>query len=329
LILLANTRRKELEAEIAARSDLVVFQHNERQYVPFSYINLSTGGKYGQFFAAGTESHCETRAPRLPLDRWKCAFWLSLLSAIGLTASALTGVWALAAVWGLACGLLGFNLRRLYRGLKQPAPARWLIFDDDEHSAWRFTFVLAQAVSRARVGRVSDPWFTALLEPPTADSVKGRNSFMYTIRHDLLNAPRQTEIVLLGRRAQDQYARVVAAALQSATRLVWLVGGRSTKELDDAIVEALEQVPEESLARLEVAVIRDEQARSLTAEQLWQAREKLGPERLKVLDIPIQEMCRETLSGSISGETESGFSRLVEHSGCLPTPADTNGDGDS
>jgi hypothetical protein len=322
LILLANTRRRELESEISSRSDLVVFQHNERQYIPFSYINMSAGGRYGQFFAAGTEQHNELRAPRLPLDLWKCAFWLSLVASVVVTASTSPGPWVLAALWVLTAGLLGVSLYRLSRELKEPAPARWLIFDDDEHGAWEFAFALAQAVSRARVGRVSDPWFTALLEPPSADSIKGRNSFMYTIRHKQPEGPRQTEILLLGKRAQGRYAPVVAAAVQSATRLVWLAGGRTAEELDEAIAETVGRVAVDARARLEVAVICDARARPLTAEHLSRASEKLGPGRLQVLDVPLREMCQKTLSGGASEATEMGFHELLAHSGCMPTPAD-------
>lgn len=319
LILLANTRRRELEAVIAGRSDLIVFQHNERQYIPFSYINLSAGKKYGQFFAAGTGRHCESRRPRLPLDLWKCAFWLSLLASVVLTAAASPGAWALAALWVLTAGLLGFNLYRLSREFKEPAPERWLIFDDDEHGAWPFAFVLAQAVSRARVGRVSDPWFTALLEPPSADSIKERNSFMYTIRHNHTDASRQAEILLVGRRAQDSYAPNVHAAVRSATRLIWVAGGRTAEELDGAVAEVAELLPEEARARVEVVVVRDERARQFTAEQLSRTRETLGPARLRVLDIPVQEMCNKTLSGGVSESAETGFRELVELSGRLPT----------
>lgn len=319
LIVLAKSRRDELERSIETRSDRVLFQDCRREYIPLSYLNMFVGNKYGQYFVAGVEQHCEVLRPPMPLSVSKGIGWLGVVGLIGLLLLILVEGASLAAgglilLAGLLSGLGGVGLWTIIRELRQPAPGRWLIFDEEGHGAWQFAFVLAQAVSRVRTAHVSDPWFTALLEPPRPDSVKSRNSFMYALCSEQL-AARHTEVIVVGNRAQEQYPQDVARLMESATRLTWIAGQRPVEELDRIIAEAIASLPIEVRQRVEVDVICDERTGPVAPEQFTLIQEQLNQERLRVLKIPVQQMCDETRCGRVADESHRSFQRLVEYSG--------------
>jgi xanthosine utilization system XapX-like protein len=316
LIQLANAERQALERSIESQSSLVVFQNNRREYIPLSYINMFADNKYGQFFAAGTKQPYKVHHPPMPLSAWKITGWLSLISVIALLVSVPVNVWPLMALLGLLGGAIGVNSWKAFQELKQPIPKQWFIFDDNQHGAWQFAHVLAQAISRAHVAYVADPWFTALLEPPKPDSAKSRHSFMYTVRHHhQSNSLQQIEIIVVGNRAQKQYFHDVKHLMQSATRLTWIAGGRTTEELDRIIEETIDCLSEERRKAVEISVICDERTALIAPEQFSRVQDKVDQAKFSVLVIPMQQMCDEALSGFVSEKADQNFQHLIEHSG--------------
>lgn len=176
----AEDGRRQLEARIAGRSDLVLFQEIRLQYVPLLYLNLFAGRKYGQYFVAGTGDQHAVRFS-LPISLTKSVAWAFLATFVLQLL-----FWAVSPLlmllnFAILASLVGKILHETLRANAFAHPRRWVVFDDAQCGAWQFTYLYAQAISRHRVARILDPWFTTLLEPPRLDSAQGRNSFLCTI----------------------------------------------------------------------------------------------------------------------------------------------------
>lgn len=179
LLRLAESHRLELEQKIRSRSDLIVFQDVRREFIPLLYINLFAGRTYGQCFVAGTLQEQDIHL-RIPLSPTKCGAWMSLGIVVLLLISGSAPVfWAPFLL--LFFLLVGMSVHSVMQVHGLSAPERWIVLDDSNGRAWQFAYIYAQSISRHGVARITDPWFTSLLEPPVSDSVQGRNSFLFTV----------------------------------------------------------------------------------------------------------------------------------------------------
>ncbi len=315
LLQLAESRRRHLEESIEKRSDDVLFQKIHREYIPLLYLNLFTGRRYGQCFVAGTREQQEVYYP-LPISPVKCGAWIVLALAISLLVSGVTNWLLLSALIILFVGLTGYSIGTSLRIHRQPLPERWIVFDDGENRAWQLAYLLAQAVSRVRAARISDPWFTALLEPPQADSVRGRNSFVYTMEQGTGEERKRTELLVAGKRAQEQFISDVHFLAADSTRLIFLVGPQTVAELPTRIRAVLDARPAEKTHPLQITIVYD--AVSLSLEAYAGIANEERDVTVQLLPLPLTRMCAEARGGELSEETLTGYDRLLTFAGFQP-----------
>lgn len=322
LVTLAKNRQQVLLQEIA-RHGTILFQEDHREYLPLSYINTSIRKRYGQYYVAGTQQHQETRPPKIPISLPKCVNWVVMLAITLVLLFYPVATWMLVAGISVATLAFGVNVWLIRQEVQQPPPRRWVVFDNHQHQGWQFSFLLAQAISKVRLGFIADPWFTTLLEPPQANSVNSRNSFLYTIQQGAADSRQQTEVILIGNRAQLQYANDVARLIASATRLIWVANGGDETAIDQAIVQTLGKLPEEARQLVEVGVIYDAAAAPARQDNFPDTRRLLAPSQFQMLALPLQQMCDETQSGFISEPVAQQFQELLDYSGLRPQELDT------
>jgi hypothetical protein len=96
----------------------------------------------------------------------------------------------------------------------------WVIFDDSNHGARIFSYLIAHAWSKTGKGFVADPYISSLFETPERYSAKDRHSVTFSIHFDKQKKWHTLQLTCISEKAKESFPEVVGGFVKMGQRMI-------------------------------------------------------------------------------------------------------------
>lgn len=334
LIEYACERGIKKEEEIDRRFGTLLFQQRNRFYIPLGFVNLFVNQKFGQFFVAGNINYRKSNSPPARWSLLKLCGWF----ALGLVISLWTGLAhgfivmipilvhrIIIIISGIAISL---GVLRFILDFFVQSSDTWMISDDDGYGGWLFVHLLVQAVSLNRKGKLLDPCYTDLFNPPTPNTRESRNSFFCAVEIGKDKEKQITELFLVSQRALSSFINEIKVISKEIQTWVWIIRQPNfITEADKQIADLLKSLPPKRLNKIRLMIIVntvDNNVSLSSREQFPEVTKYLSPQQVKLHCFSLTPAFEDLQNGKLSPNTVSALDKLMQTTGILQNKNKSN-----